>query len=126
MSNEIDTQKKNHKQPRRWKAVVAGCLSVIISIACFTLIAKLHWKEGSFIKSPLRGALTGLGSLGVAYPLFAIGFKLKKRSAGSPYFEEAFIAGVINLFGFACMVTALVCLGLSANALIQRLLESGK
>ncbi len=125
MGNNVDTKKQKRKPLRRWIPIVAGCLSVITSIVCFTLIAKLHWKEGSFIKSPLRGALTGLGSLGVFYPLFTIGFKLKKRSAGSPYFEERFIAGVINVFGFACLVTALVCFGLSINALIQRLLTPG-
>ncbi len=92
------------------------------AVVCFGVVAFLPAPEGPLFKDPLRSFLTGLGVLGVAYPLCAVGWALNKKYSSSPYFEGAFIAGVINLFGFLCGAAGLVCIGFGVYSLIVRLL----
>jgi len=96
-------------------------LALTAALACFIALALLPASRQPFFEAPLRSALTGLGVLGVSCPLCFIGSLLRKRSASSPYFEEAFIAGVISLFGLACLLVGLLCLGSSLYAAASRL-----
>ena len=73
--------------------------------------------------NPLRSFLTGVGVAGVAYPLCALGSALQRKFAASPYFEGAFIAGVLSLAGYVCAIVALICLGLGAYDLIMWLVQ---
>jgi hypothetical protein len=95
-----------------------------IATISFTVLAILPPSEQPFYKTSLRSILTGLGLLGVACPLCIVGLILKKRAIKSPYFEEAFIATVVNVFGFILFGLGLVCIGVSIYALVIRLLGS--
>jgi len=105
---------------------VLSAIGVALGIAAisFTILAILPPSEQPFYQTSLRSVLTGLGLLGVACPLCTVGLILKKRSAQSPYFEEAFIAAVINVFGSILFGLGLVCIGVSIYALVIRLFGS--
>lgn len=98
---------------------LAGC----IAIACFIIVAVLPAPEGPLFKDPLRSFLTGLGVLAVAYPLAVVGRAIQRKSAGSPYFEGAFIAGAINLAALVCGGAGLACAGFGAYDLILWLID---
>ena len=105
------------------KAIIAAIVAaIVIAVACFTAVMLLPESDKPFFDSPLRSALAGVGLLGVAWPLLIAGSRLRKHAAGSPYFEEGFIAGVLSLFGYVILIVALVCLALAAYALIERFL----
>jgi len=127
MSEENSTREKVRK-PLPKKTVLLVILTGIaigIAVICFTLVALLPPPDGPLLKDPLRSLLTGLGLLGVACPLFIVGFRLERRAATSPYYEEAFIATVFNIFGFLCLILGLICIGLSIYALVKSVLGSG-
>jgi len=90
------------------------------AMVCFAVVALLPAPKGPLFLDPLRSFLTGFGVLGVAYPLCTVGSALSRRYSSSPYFEGAFIAGVIHLFGFLCGAVGLVCLGFGVYSLIVR------
>jgi hypothetical protein len=90
------------------------------AVVCFGAVAFLPAPAGPLFQDPLRSFLTGFGVLGVAYPLCAVGWALNKRYSSSPYFEGAFIAGVLNLFGFVCGAVGLVCIGFGVYGLLVR------
>ena len=127
MSEENNTQAKVQK-PLPTKAVllvVVIGIAIGVAIICFTLVTILPSPERPLLKDPLRSLLTGLGLLGVACPLFIVGSILGKRATTSPYFEEAFIATVFNVFGFVCFILGLICTGLSIYALVKWVLGPG-
>jgi len=124
MSEQNDIQQKNQQRFSRKTVLSAIGIALGIAVICFAVVAILPASEQPFFKAPLRSVLTGLGLLGVACPLCIVGRILKKRSAKSPYFEEAFIATVINIFGFVCLGLGLLCVGLSIYALVKWLLGS--
>jgi hypothetical protein len=96
--------------------------AVLLALTCFVVLALLPASEKPFFATPVRSALTGLGVLAVSCPLCLAGSLLRKRAASSPYFEEAFIAGVISLFGLVCLLVGLLCLALSLYAVANQLL----
>ena len=118
MLNEKDRQRSSKKI-----VLLAIGIALGITVVCFTLVAILPASGQPFFNSPLRSILTGIGLFGIACPLYIVGFIIKKRSAKSPYFEEAFIATVINVFGFVCLCLGLVCTGLSVYAMVKWLLD---
>lgn len=93
---------------------LAGC----IALACFVVVAVLPAPKGPLFKDPLRSFITGLGVLAVAYPIAVVGRAIQRRSAGSPYFEGAFIAGAINLAALVCAGAGLACVGFGLYDLI--------
>ncbi|MHC4487818.1 MAG: hypothetical protein ACYS9C_01670 [Planctomycetota bacterium] len=127
MSEENKTREKIPKPlPKKTLLlVIVTGIAICIAIICFALVALLPPPAGPLLKDSLRSFLTGLGLLGVACPLFIVGFKLEKRAAASPYYEEAFIATVFNIFGFLCLILGLICIGLSIYALVKSVLGSG-
>jgi hypothetical protein len=125
MSEENNTQEMVRKTLPPKKALLVIGIAISIAVICFTVVAVLPSPKGPFFKAPLRSLLTGLGLLGVACPLFTVGFILKKKAAASPYFEEAFIKTVFNVFGFLCFILGLTCIGLSIYASVKWLLGSG-
>ena len=105
------------------KTIVATVVAaIVIAVVCFTAVMLLPESDKPFFDSPLRSTLAGVGLLGVAWPLLTAGSRLRKHAAGSPYFEEGFIAGVLSLFGYIILIVALVCLALAAYALVERFL----
>ena len=111
------------RKPFPKTVVIAVAVAMGVAVACFTVVAVLPATKQPFFDSPLRNSLTGLGLVGVACPLCIAGSLLRRRSARSPYFEEAFIAGVLDLFGYIAATVALLCLGLAVYALLHRLLR---
>jgi len=124
MSEQNDLRQKNRQRFSRKKVLLAIGIALGIAVVCFVIVAILPPSMQPFFNSPLRSVLMGLGLLGVACPLCIVGRIIKKRSAKSPYFEEAFIATVINIFGFVCLGLGLLCIGLSVYALAKWLLGS--
>jgi len=119
MSEQNDIHEKSRQGFSKKMVLLAIGVALGVAVVCFAVVAILPSSGQPFFNSPLRSALTGLGLLGVACPLYIVGFIIKKRSAKSPYFEEAFIAGVINIFGFVCLSLGLLCIGLSVYALVK-------
>jgi len=109
---------------KKFLLIMVGVAAVIATI-CFIVVALLPRPEGSFLEAPLRGFLTGIGLLGIAYPPYFVGLVLKKRAAASPYFELGFIRTGFNIFALVCFSVGLTCIGLSAYALIERALSPG-
>jgi hypothetical protein len=109
MSEEVMTVRR--KPFLRTGTLIAMGVAVGVALACLAIVAYLPPPKGPLFKDPLRSFLTGVGVAGVAYPLCALGSALKKKFALSPYFEGAFIAGVLDLAGYICAVVALVCIG---------------
>ena len=125
MTEQNNIKEKARDTFSKKKVLLLIGITIGIAIICFTLIAILPPPKGPFFKAPLRSFLTGLGLLGVASPLFIVGFLLEKRAATSPYFEEAFIKTVFNIFAFVCFILGLICIGLSIYALVRWALSSG-
>ena len=116
--DQVDERKKGRRGRRR---IVAGIgVALVVAVMCLTVVTLLPASEEPFFDSPLRSALTGLGLLGVAWPLCIAGWLLRRHAAGSPYFEEGFMAGVLSLFGYIALIIAILCLGLALYALIHR------
>lgn len=126
MTEEGIMQQKEHSSldSKKVLLILVG-IAVIIATICFIVVAFLPRPEGSFLKAPLRGFLTGLGLLGIACPPYIVGFVLKKRAEASPYFELGFIRTGFNIFALVCFSVGLTCIGLSAYALIERALSAG-
>jgi hypothetical protein len=93
-------------------------LAGVVAVACFIVVAVLPAPQGPLFKDPLRSFLTGLGVLAVACPLAMLGRAIQRKSAGSPYFEGAFIAGAINLAALVCGGAGLACVGFGVYDLI--------
>lgn len=89
-------------------------LAVCVALGCFIAVAVLPTPEVPLFKDPLRSFITGMGVLAVAYPLAVLGRAINRKSAGSPYFEGAFIAGAINLAALVCGGVGLACVGFGA------------
>lgn len=105
------------------KALLAGIvIALVVAVTCFAVLMLQPESDKPFFDSPLRSALAGAGLLGVAWPLLTAGARLRQHAAGSPYFEEGFIAGVLTLFGFILLSVALLCIALAAYALLARFL----
>jgi len=119
-TNDIQSNAPKRPSPKAIAAMIAIALGV--AVTCFTVVMLLPESDKPFFDSPLQSTLAGLGLLGVAWPLLIAGSRLRKHAAGSPYFEEGFIAGVLSLFGFILLIVALVCLALAAYALLARFL----
>jgi len=127
MSQENNIQEKGRKPfPKKTVllAIVIGT-AIAIAVICFALVVILPQPKEPLLKNPLRSLLTGLGLLGVACPLCIVGSILGKRATKSPYFEEAFIATVLNIFGVLCSILGLICIGLGIYALVKRVHGSG-
>ena len=90
----------------------------VVGLACFIVVAVLPAPEGPLFKDPLRSFITGLGVLAIAYPIAVVGRAIQRKSAGSPYFEGAFIAGAINLAALVCAGAGLACVGFGVYDLI--------
>jgi hypothetical protein len=122
MGEEVPALKR---RPFLRKAIlVAMGVAVGVAVICFAVVALLPPPKEALFKDPLRSFLTGVGVAGVAYPLCALGSALKRKFALSPYFEGAFIAGVLNLAGYICASVALVCIGFGVYDLVLMLLGS--
>jgi len=115
---QTDTTDKRQLSPKAIVAIIAA--AIVLAVTCFTVVMRLPESDRPFFDSPLRSVLAGIGLLGVAYPLLVAGSRLRQHAAGSPYFEEGFIAGVLSLFGYIVLIVAFVCLALAAYALIER------
>jgi len=122
MDQTNEVHQKRRLSARAIVAVVAA--AIVTAVACFAVVAILPPSEKPFFDSPLRSALAGVGLLGVAVPLCIGALLLKRHSAGSPYFEEGFMAGVLNVFGFITLTVAVVCLALAGYALLVRFFAS--
>jgi hypothetical protein len=101
--------------------LLINALAVIVAAACFVVIAVWLPLKAPFFDAPLRSFLTGLGLLGLSCPPFTIGFIFQKKAAVSPYYEEGFIRTGFYIVGFVCLIVGLICIGLSAYALIMRM-----
>jgi hypothetical protein len=126
MDQTNDIQSNTPKKPSRKPLVAMIAFALIVAVTCFTIVMLLPESDKPFFDSPLRSALAGVGLLGVAWPLLTAGSRLRKHAAGSPYFEEGFIAGVLTLFGFILLILALVCLALAAYPLLARQITGGR
>ncbi len=122
MDQTNDIQSQAAGMPSRRVTVVKIVAALIVAVTCFTVLMLQPESDKPFFDSPLRSALAGVGLLGVAWPLLIAGSRLRRHAAGSPYFEEGFIAGVLTLFGSILLIVALLCLALAAYALIERLI----
>jgi hypothetical protein len=122
MGEEVAVPRKKPFLSRGILILMGAALGV--TVTCFAVMAFLPPPKGPLFKDPLRSFLTGVGVAGVAFPLCATGSALKKKFALSPYFEGAFIAGVLNLAGYVCAAVALVCIGFGVYDLVLRLLGS--
>jgi hypothetical protein len=124
MSHENKAGSKTSETVRKRRMLIAIGAAMGMAAICFVVVTFLPPPKGPFFEDPLRSLLTGLCVLGVACPLCIAGFTLKRKFAASPYFEGAFIAAVINVFGFVCAAVGLVCIGFAAYDLISRFLGS--
>ncbi len=102
----------------RKSTLITMVLAVCVALACFIAVAVLPTPEVALFKDPLRSFITGVGVLAVAYPLAMLGKAIQRKSAGSPYFEGAFIAGVINLAALICGGVGLACVGFGVYDLV--------
>jgi len=124
MTKDLKAKGKWRKRLSSRQVPLVVGVSVCLAAVCFTLVVVLPSPKESLLENPLRGVLTGVGALAVSLPLYIAGAKIKRRSLDSPGFDEAFITGVFNVFGFACTVVGLVCIGFAVYSLIQRVLDS--
>ena len=114
------------------RVIVVMALAAVLGVACLIVAAFLAAPDDAFPTAPedtpvagaVKGLVTGLGVLAIAYPCFATGRAIKKRAAASPYFEAGFIAAVIDLFGLVCVGVGLASIGLGAYDVIRWLLDS--
>jgi hypothetical protein len=122
MGQEVPAVKR---QPFLRKGVlIAMGVAVGVGVACFVIVVLLPPPKGPLFKDPLRSFLTGVGVLGVAFPLCALGSALQRKFELSPYFEGTFIAGSLNLAGYICAVVALLCIGFGVYDLVLMLAGS--
>jgi hypothetical protein len=121
MGEEVAVTRK--KPFLRRGVVIAMGAALTVATACFVVVALLPAPKGPLFKDPLRSFLTGVGVAGVAYPLCALGAALQRKFALSPYFEGAFIAGVLSLAGYVCAAVALVCIGFGIYDLVVWLMQ---
>ena len=130
MEADMDEQDNIQEKPRRGFSkkmiLLINGLAVVAAAICFVVIAVWIPRQGPFFDAPLRSFLTGLGLLGLACPPFTLGFIFQKKAAASPYYEEAFIRTGFYIVGFVCLIIGLICIGLSAYALIMRMFEEDK
>jgi len=126
MDRTNDIQSNAPKRPSPKALVAKIIMALAVTVTCFTVVMLLPESDKPFFDSPLQSTLAGVGLLGVAWPLLTAGSRLRKHAAGSPYFEEGFIAGVLTLFGFILLIVALLCLALAAYALLARFLLAGR
>jgi hypothetical protein len=126
MDQTNDIQTKTPRKPSRTGLVAMIVIALVAAIICFTVLMLLPESNKPFFDNSLRSALSGVGLLGVAYPLLIAGSRLRQHAAGSPYFEEGFIAGVLTLFGFILLIVALLCLALATYALLARFLPASR
>jgi hypothetical protein len=123
---DVDMDEQNNTQEKalggfsRKKILLINGLAVLIAIICFVVVAVWLESKRPFFDAPLRSLLTGLGLLGLACPLFTMGFIFQKKAAASPYYEEGFIQTVFYIVGFVCFIIGIICIGLSVYALIMR------
>lgn len=104
-------------------SLISMAVAVGVTVACFITVMVLPAPKGAVFKDPLRSFLTGVGVAGVAYPLCLLGAALNRKFASSPYFEGAFIAGVLNLTGYVCAIVALACIGFGVYDLVLWLMK---
>lgn len=104
--------------------LIAMSVAVVVALTCFIVAAVLPSPNVAMFKDPLRSFLTGAGVLAVAYPLWSLGRAIQRKSAGSPYFEGAFIAGAINLAAFVCAGVGIACVGFGIYDLILWLMDT--
>jgi hypothetical protein len=107
----------------RKAVLIAMGVALGVAVICLAVVALLPPPRGALFRDPLRSFLTAVGVAGVAYPLCALGSALQRKFAASPYFEGAFIAGVLSLTGYICAIVALICLGFGVYDLILWLLQ---
>jgi hypothetical protein len=124
MTQETQTTTQPPKTPRKQRTLIAVGASLIIALVCFTVAALLPPPKKQFLDDPLRSFLIGVGVLGVASPLCISGFSLQKKFSSSPYFEGAFIASVLTVFGLLCVAVGLVCIGFGVYDLIRPFLAN--
>ncbi|UCG59859.1 MAG: hypothetical protein JSU70_10125 [Phycisphaerales bacterium] len=124
MSEQDGVERKKGKSSRKM-VLIAVVVALGVGVVCFVVVALLPRPEGPFFKAPLRSVLTGLGVVGIACPFCIAGSIVKKRWAASPYFEGAFIATALNIFGYLLLGVGLLCVGAGIYALVARLLGSG-
>jgi hypothetical protein len=120
--DEVNTVRWPQPFLRKGVLILMG-VAAFIAAGCFIAVAVLPAPEGPLFKDPLRSFVTGLGVLAVAYPLAALGRAIQRKSASSPYFEGAFIAGAINLAALVCGGAGLACVGFGVYDLILWLIN---
>jgi hypothetical protein len=125
MDEQDSTEKKAQSGLSRKILLLINGLAVAVAIICFVVVAVWLESKKPFFDAPLRSLLTGLGLLGVAFPLFTAGFIFQKKAAASPYYEDAFIRTAFYIAGFVCFFVGLICIGLSIYALIMRMIGEG-
>lgn len=121
MDEQNNIQEKARRGFSTKKILLINGLAVLTATICFIVIAVWLPLKGPFFDVPLRSLLTGIALLSLSCPLFTIGFIYQKKAATSPYFEEAFIRTGFYIAGFVCFIIGLICVGLSAYALIMRM-----
>ena len=120
MDETDNIQTRTMTKPSQKVLAAKIIIALVAAVVCFTVLMLQPESNRPFFDSPLRSALAGAGLLGIAWPLLTAGARLRRHAAGSPYFEEGFIAGVLTLFGFILLIVALLCLALAAYALLAR------
>jgi hypothetical protein len=125
MVEQNDNQEKARSGFSKTMILLINGLAVFVAVICFVVIAIWLPLKGPFFDAPLRSFLMGLGLLCLAFPPFTAGFIFQKKAALSPYFEEAFIRTGFYIVGFVCSIIGLICIGLSAYALIMRFFGEG-
>lgn len=121
MSEEVPILRKKPFLRKGILLLMGGALGV--GVACLAVVALLPPPKDALFKDPLRSFLTGVGVAGVGYPFCALGSALRRKFELSPYFEGAFIAGVLSLAGYICVIVALVCIGFGIYDLILMFLQ---
>lgn len=102
----------------RTYVLVLMAAAVVVATACFIVAAVLPSPKGPLFKDPIRSFITGLGVLAIAYVPAVLGRAIQRRSASSPYFEGAFIAGAINLAALVFAGAGLACVGFGVYDLV--------
>lgn len=121
MDKQNNIQEKARRGFSTKKILLINGLAVLTATICFIVIAVWLPLKGPFFDVPLRSLLTGIALLSLSCPLFTVGFIYQRKAATSPYFEEAFIRTGFYIVGFVCFIIGLICVGLSAYALIMRM-----
>lgn len=108
----------------RTRTLIAMVIAVVVALACFIVVVLLPAPRVPMFKDPLRSFITGIGLLTMAYPFTVLGAAIHRRTAGSPYFEAGFIAGVLSLIGYLCVAVGLACVGFGIYDLVVRFLDT--